>query len=300
MKVVFMPYLASMWDCLSKFYEKYKDIATVYVVPLPYYGKDVSGNFNKLYYDGHNFPKGIRIYNYRKFNLAKVHPDILFIHNAYDNANTIISVPPEYYSHKLKLYTNHLVYVPYFTGPKVPERFLGLPGARNADEIIVESESQKADYARVLGNNKEITICKSSKIESIQSMTLDDVVIPKSWSKKIKNKWVVLFNTGVNDFVNEYPTYFYEIEKNLKTLKERENTIIIWRPHPLLMQAIIATDRRFLDDYRRISDWFKTFGILDTSADLQRAVLLADEYYGDASSLCTLFKALNKKITLRY
>ena len=300
MKVLFVPYLASMWDCMAKFYDYYKKIAKVYVMPIPFYGRDSNGNFDKLYYDGRNFPKGVRISNYTKLDYKKLHPDIIFIHNAYDNANTIISVLPEFYSEKLKMYTQHLVYLPYFTGPKVPSCFIGLPGAKNADEIIVENEGQRNAYAKILGCKKQITVHKSSKIEVIQSMTLDDFIIPKSWLKKIQDKKVILFNTGVHDFVNHYPTYFYDVEKNLKKLKEREDYVILWRPHPLFTQAIIATNRRLLDEYERIVKWFKTFGIFDTSSNLQRAVLLADEYFGDSSSLTTLFRALNKKVTLKY
>lgn len=299
MTVVFMPYLASMWDCMSTIYEYYKQIAKVYVVPIPYYGKDAYGYFTKLYYDGRNFPKGVRITHYDKIDLKQLHPDKIFIHNAYDSHNLIISVEPKFYSYKLKACTNHLVYVPYFTASVVPEQFLNLPGAQNADEIIVETEQQKLAYARVLGEDKQITIRESSKIESILSEKLEDKVIPKRWQKKIQDKKVVFFNTGVHQFVCNPNYYFYGTRKDLENLKKKQDTVVLWRPHPLLTQAIIAVDKRLLIEYEELIKWFKTWGIFDTSSDLHRAVLLADEFCGDGSSITRLFEALNKKVSCR-
>ena len=299
MKVIFMPYLASMWDCMSKTYEIYKKKAKVYVVPIPFYGKRVNGMFDKLYYDGDNFPKGVKITRYDSIDIQKLHPDIIFIHNGYDAQNKLISVLPDYYSNKLKQYTDHLVYIPYFTGDNVADWLINVPGAKNADEIVVENDRQRKQYQRILGKDKLITVYKSSKVDYIKSMTDKKLRLPREWRTKIRGKKVILLNTGVYRFNMEYPNYFAELEKDLKELQSREDIVVLWRPHPLLTQAIIALAPHLLYDYNRIVGWFKTWGIYDTSADLQRAVLTADEYYGDCSSLHVLFEALNKPVKYR-
>ena len=300
MTVVFMPYLASMWDCLAKIYEIYKKKAKVYVVPIPFYGKTTTGRFDKLYYDIDNFPKGVKVTDYHKINLEKLHPDIIFIHNGYDAQNKLTSVLPEFYSNKLKQYTDHLVYVPYFTGGFVADWLINIPGAKNADEIVVESELQRKQYQKILGKDKLITVHKSSKIDYIKDLSTTRLRLPREWRNKIRNKKVILLNTGVYRYNSEYPRYLQILESDLKKLHAKKDIVVVWRPHPLFRHAIIALAPYQILEYNRIVEWFKTWGIYDTSADLQRAVLMSDEYYGDYSSVTRLFEVLNKPVKYRY
>ena len=116
-EVVFLPYKASMWDALESIWDaacKDPD-CDAYVVPIPYYDKNQDGSFGQMHYEGELYPDYVPIVRYDKFNLAEHQPDMIFIHNPYDESNYVTSVHPFFYSVNLKRYTDCLVYVPYFT-----------------------------------------------------------------------------------------------------------------------------------------------------------------------------------------
>ena len=80
-------------------------------------------------------------------------PDVIYIHNAYDDWNLVTSIHPNFYSRNLKKYTEELVYIPYFVlGETDPDNeqvveemkhFCFMPGIINADKVIVQSEDMK-------------------------------------------------------------------------------------------------------------------------------------------------------------
>ena len=97
-EVVFMPYKACMWDSLESVYlaAREDEYCDVYCVPIPYYDKREDGSFGELHYEGGAYPKNIEILDYRVYNLEERHPDIIYIHNPYDDWNHVTSVPERY------------------------------------------------------------------------------------------------------------------------------------------------------------------------------------------------------------
>ena len=116
LKIVFMPYKVSMWDCMESIWEAAVSDKNnkVFVVPLPYYERDGDGKIKKECYEGELFPRYVPIVNYKVFSLEREMPDIIYIHNPYDGANYVTSVHPDYFSLNLKRYTDMLVYIPYY------------------------------------------------------------------------------------------------------------------------------------------------------------------------------------------
>ena len=115
-EIVFLPYKASMWDSLESVWRKLDadpDV-TARVIPIPYYDKNPDGSFKQLHYEGTQFPADIPIELYEDYDLEAFHPDAIYIHNPYDEANYVTSVHPKYYSSVLKKQTEELVYIPYF------------------------------------------------------------------------------------------------------------------------------------------------------------------------------------------
>ncbi len=157
-EVVFLPYKASMWDSLESVWmaANADDDCDVYVVPIPYYDKNSDGSFSKMHYEGELYPDYVPITRYDAYNFEVRHPDVIFIHNPYDNCNLVTSVEPYFYSDNLKKFTNRLVYIPYFILGKIDpddqeqvekmRHFCVLPGTVNADKVIVESEEIRRIY----------------------------------------------------------------------------------------------------------------------------------------------------------
>ena len=175
MKVVFMPYKASMWDCMESVWEAAKadSDCEAYVVPIPFYEKTPEGGIAKECYEGDLFPKYVPITHYKDFPLEREQPDVVYIHNPYDNCNYVTSVYPEYYSPNLKKYTDMLVYISYYfngNGP-LPESHRDLPAYHYADKIIFQdqekvdslAESIPREKAAALGSPKVDRLLKLEK-----------------------------------------------------------------------------------------------------------------------------------------
>ena len=130
LEVVFLPYKASMWDSMESVWLAAKDDpkCDVYVIPIPYYDVNQDNSLGRMNYEGNQFPDYVPITDWRKYNIQESHPDVIYIHNPYDETNVVTRVHPDYYSKKLKSYTDMLVYIPYFVVSKhMPEEFCLLP-----------------------------------------------------------------------------------------------------------------------------------------------------------------------------
>ena len=79
--------------------------------------------------------------------------------------------------------------------------------------------------------------------------------------------------------------------------KEHQDEVaLLWRPHPLILTTIESMRPQLRDEYRQIVETYKEegFGIYDDTADMDRAVVLSDAYYGDPSSIVELFRKSGK------
>ena len=157
---VFLPYKVSMWDSLESVW-KAADAdpnCDAYVIPIPYFDKNPDGSFKEEHYEGNQYPNYVPVTHYDTFDFGKHMPDVIYIHNAYDDWNLVTSVHPDFYSRNLKNYTEELVYIPYFVLGEIDpdneqavegmKHFCFMPGIINADKVIVQSENMKKIYVR--------------------------------------------------------------------------------------------------------------------------------------------------------
>lgn len=158
MSVVFLPYKASMWDSLESVW-KAADAdpdCDAYVVPIPYFDKNPDGSFQKMHYEGDMYPDYVPVVSWEEYDLAAEHPDVIYIHNPYDEFNHVTSVHPYFYSKNLRNYTDKLVYIPYFILNEIEpdnqasvdkmKHFCFVAGTLYADQVIVQSENMRQIY----------------------------------------------------------------------------------------------------------------------------------------------------------
>ncbi len=109
-EAVFLPYKASMWDSMESVWKAADEDSDcdAYVIPIPYYDKNPDGSFGKEHYEGNQYPDYVPITRYDTYDFETRQPDIIFIHNPYDECNYVTSVHPFFYSKNLKLFTNHM------------------------------------------------------------------------------------------------------------------------------------------------------------------------------------------------
>ena len=106
-EAVFLPYKASMWDSLESIWKAADEDpeCDAYVIPIPYYDKNPDGSFGQLHYEGDQYPAYVPITNYHDYQFAERQPDMIFIHNPYDEYNYLTSVHPFFYASNLKQFT---------------------------------------------------------------------------------------------------------------------------------------------------------------------------------------------------
>lgn len=56
----------------------------------------------EMTYEGEEFAKQIPITDYREYAIEDNMPDVIFIHNPYDDTNRVTSLPEKYFSRELK------------------------------------------------------------------------------------------------------------------------------------------------------------------------------------------------------
>lgn len=322
-EVVFFPYKASMWDSLESVYLAAKEDpdCDAYCVPIPYFDKNPDGTLGQMHYEGDEYPANIEVISYLAYLLEERRPDVIYIHNPYDNYNRVTSVHPMFYSSNLKKYTDKLVYIPYFVTPDIlPEAFCVTSGCLNADLIIVQSEEVRNNYIDAFkqDNNtdtigidieiieKKIVALGSPKLEKAAKCNSEDYELPDEWAKLIVDadgtkKMLIFYNTSLGAILKYGEKYLDKLREVLKLFRQREDVVLWWRPHPLSESTLSAMRTELYHEYKKIVQQYLEgqWGIYDETADLYRAIAWCDAYYGDRSSVTMLFTAAQKPVLIQ-
>lgn len=331
LEVVFLPYKASMWDSLESVWiaADADESCDAYIIPIPYYDKNPDGSFKEMHYEAGEYPDYVPITYYNDYNFAEHHPDIIFIHNPYDEYNYVTSVHPFFYSKNLKSFTDKLVYIPYFILNEIDpdneeavryiEHFCTVSAVVNADFVIVQSEAMRQVYINTIekwlkGNDiprsyweKKILGLGSPKVDKVLSTVKEEVKIPEEWLKIIqkpdgKNKKIILYNTSVSAVLNYGEQMLEKIKSVFRVFREKQDEVaLLWRPHPLTHATIESMCPQLREEYSRIEEQYKRegWGIYDDTMDVDRAIVISDAYYGNTSSLVRLYQKTGKPIMIQ-
>lgn len=330
-EVVFFPYKASMWDSLESVWmaADADEDTDAYVVPIPYYDKNPDGTFREMHYEGDQYPDYVPITNWEEYDFEERRPDVMFIHNPYDEFNYVTSVHPRFYSKNLKKFTEKLVYIPYFILNEIdPDDDAAIEGmkhfcineaVKNADKVIVQSEDMRQVYIKVLteesGGSKEarsywekkIDGSGSPKVDKVLRTKKEDLEIPEEWMKVIQKpdgswKKIVFYNTSVTAILRHEEQMLKKIKSVFQTFQENKDEVaLLWRPHPLIESTLVSMRPELWEGYRKIREKYReeSWGIYDDTADMDRAVILSDAYYGDGSSIVQLYQKTGKAVMIQ-
>ncbi len=312
LEAVFLPYKASMWDSLESIWKAAKEDeeADTYVIPIPYFDRNPDTSLGAMHYEGALFPEEVEVTDYNNYDFELRRPDIIFIHNPYDDGNYVTSVHPYFYSENLKKFTEKLVYVPYFVGAGdgVAEGMALAKGVWNADYVIVQSEEEKQSYIQHFKNNyPQVDIADkllplgSPKFDKVHAVSRGDVVIPEAWKEKAGGRKVILYNTSLSCMLNGNEAYIEKLGRVFDFFTGREDAVLLWRPHPLMETTFASMRPELYGRYQRLRDRFidEEIGIYDDSSDMYPAIGFSDAYYGDWSSLVWLYRETGKPVMIQ-
>ncbi|MDE6214521.1 MAG: hypothetical protein K2M70_13740 [Lachnospiraceae bacterium] len=333
---VFLPYKASMWDSLESVW-KAADAdpeCDAYVIPIPYFDKNPDGSFREMHNEGNQYPKDVPVVSWETYDLATEHPDVIYIHNPYDECNHVTSVHPHFYSRNLRNYTDKLVYIPYFILSEIEpddqaaingmKHFCFTPGTIYADRVIVQSENIRQIYineyikaAKEMGLpgehvdrkflEKKFLGIGSPKLDKVSNTKKEDLEIPAEWLKIIEKpdgswKKIIFYNNSVSALLRHSEKMLKKMESVFEVFKENQDEVaLLWRPHPLIQATIESMRPQLWESYKEIRDRYieEEWGIYDDSADMDRVITLSDAYYGDGSSVVQLCREAGMPVMLQ-
>ena len=316
-KVVFMPYKASMWDSLESVWmaADKDERCEALVVPITYYELDNNQNPIKKVNERNLFPEYVNTVNDEEYDLENDLPDIIYIHNPYDEFNKVTRVESRYYSYNLKKYCEKLVYIPYYKwidGSSSP--ILGdfscfvdylILGSDAAVSDCKKHLSESADALGVDKDNFEKSVSNkllgigSPYIDKVKKINKNNTPFPSEWdATKMNGKKVILYNLTLGEIFN-----FHSLGKVKRTLdffkENKDDVCVIFRPHPLMRAALNSMFPNLLAEYDCVIQEFKRdgYGVLDEEEDMYVGFVWSDACYGmRRSSLTELYKYTGKPL----
>lgn len=314
---VFLPYKASMWDSLESVWRAADADSewTSLVMPIPYFTKNKDGSPGEMQYEGADFPPYVPIVDWQQYALEGLQPDVIFIHNPYDQYNLVTTVHPYFYASKIRKYTDKLVYIPYFVHKNevVLEHYCILPGTLYANMVILQSEKVREQYIRYYSAALPELVKKlgktaiKQKFQAFGSPKLDveetkETLIPDKWKPFLeKNIKVLFFNTHLSSVMKGKSEQFLKkLDWIFNYFQKRKDVVLLWRPHPLMLETAASMNPEAVEPYVQLVNRYREeqVGIYDDSKDLHRAINLSDAYYGDTSSVVELFRHQGKPIMI--
>lgn len=311
--IVFLPFKASAWDSFKDVYTAVSENPDfeVFVVPIPYYYKEYDGSLSNEQYDIDSYPKNIKIIPYNDFPLEFLHPDIIFIQNPYDEYNASTSVHPDFYSSKIRNYTEELIYIPWFGSCEIndgEERsyknlkyYVTVPGIVNSDFTLLESSQEQKMYIKKLEEWSQENIW-SSKILLKKDYALSKFGISLKSDKNDPSQISVLYYLGAGPSLDHADVFISRLKENIRMFKNKEDKL----------KLTLVTDHNLFDTIEKyapdlVPEYQKI--LADLSSDEHVAVLSDSEpleslvtcsaYYGDTSFISCEYIISNKPVMIQ-
>lgn len=285
-EVVFLPYKAAMWDSMETIWKAMNEDERYHVdvIPIPYYDKNPDGSFREEHNEGAAYPEYVPITEYGQYDFTERQPDVIFIHNPFDDCNYVTSVHPFFFSSNLKQYTQCLVYVPYFiSGGYISDTHYALNSYLYIDKILTQSESMKK-YFHPAFHNKLLPL-GSPKADRILSADYVET-LPDEWKEKINGKKVFLYNTSITGLLKDNEQLLKKIQYIFECFEEKKEAVLLWRPHPLMESTIHSMRPHLLQEYKRLIGETKRLSnvIYDSNPNVSLSAKISDAYIGESTS----------------
>ena len=299
LEVVFLPYKVSMWDSLESIWQAADadENCDAYVIPIPYYDRNPDGSFKEMHYEGDQYPDYVPVTDYGSYRFETRMPDIIFIHNPYDNYNYVTSVHPYFYSQNLKGLSDLLVYVPYFsTAGGMSEGQGKCISYYYVDYIMVQAEKFRGFYDPSLPQEK-LQPLGSPKFDRVVRICQNPPEAPGEWKEQMVGKKVYFYNTSLGGMLGNTQAFLKKMEYVFKCFEGREDACLLWRPHPLLESTFESVRARYKPVFDELKAYFirNKLGIYDDTPEITNTIALCDAYIGDAgTSVTSLFGIVGK------
>lgn len=305
-KIAFFPYKYSMWDSLESIWKAASkdERCECQVVPVPYYNKGTDGKLEELHYEGESFEKDIPILDYRNYNIEAENPDIVYIHNPYDEYNKVTCVHPVFFMENLKKRGAVMVYVPYYVA-RCCRKYEDLgskyrtKGAVLSDYIVLQCDKLKTAYEYSGIDSEKLIVAGSPKIDKICKLKERNQKGKSEWKSIVEDRKVFLFCSSISDMLTD-DNWIHCTNQVIDCVLADKSQALIWRPHPLLLQTLKTLKKDYVQEYLKICEKVQEAenGVIDESGDFGDAMAASDGMISDCSSLILQYTFLEKPILI--
>lgn len=319
LEILFLPYKASMWTALESIWQSavgYEN-CNVTVMPVPYYKLYLAEEKGEFAYEGDEFPDYVPVVSYKEYDIEKMRPDMIFIHNPYDDTNTLTRIPDEYHSQALKQHTDLLVYSPYANfgafNPVATHPFMCQTKAlQYVDYVVVQSKKVAKLYSDAGVAKEKLLTFGSPKADAIVNKLKEKQPLPEEWERKLAGRYILLLNIGLAYFVawRERETANGSTEDSfgikaiggfLRDMREVSDFGVIWRPHPLMKDMLrsrgLERELAFIAEMEQLIEDSENM-VIDRNADYIPAFQRSDGFYTTFTSLISEYMITGKPIAL--
>lgn len=298
LEVVFFPYKASMWDSLESIWmaADADPDCNAHVIPIPYFDRNPDYSLGEMHYEGAELPEYVPLMHFEAYNLELMRPDVIYIHNPYDEYNNVTSVDPRYYSHELKKYTDCLVYVPYYaTAGGMGEAQKSLSAYFYADYIVSQSERHKTFFDERIQN--KLLPFGSPKFDRVINICNNPPAAPAEWADIMTGKKIFFYNTSLGGMLADTEVFLKKMQYVFETFAKHPEVCLLWRPHPLIESTFDSMRPGYKKWFLKLKEFFivNKLGIYDNTPDITNTIALSDCYIGDSgTSVTSLFGMAGK------
>lgn len=287
-RFAFLPYKASMFDCMETVYLAARAHGLVAdLVPLDYQTlpdekwHNEAEAFRQMGYDAISFD-----------DFKEQSYDYIIIHYPYDRNNIVTRLTPEECTDRLKQY-GQIVYIPYHGNIAGPEwkRFFTTPGCTGSDVVVLGSDNDvkwfrevNPDYSGTIILSKRPLKVEAAKYHEADPMPEEYTVLAHP---------ITLVLGTLHTFTRNPAERIAKHRNTLQKLMQEEGSII-YRPHPLVRDAIAVMQPNYLSQYDAMMSDFRERVIVDESPFLSRAMRAADRMVCDPSSVTRTWEGTGK------
>ncbi len=314
-EVVFLPFKSSAWDSFEEVFEVYAndENTDVYVIPIPYYFKEYDGSLSDIRYDLNSYPTELNAIPFDTLSLNFLHPDIIFIQNPYDELNATTSIHPDFYSSKIKDYTNNLIYIPWFKSSQIDENdsrayknmdyYVTIPGIINSDLVLLATEQEKKMYIKKLTEwNPSLEKEWNTKIILLVDYISKLSTNSTSEESVISDKKTILYYIGTGQVFQNENSFLKKITSSLKLFEKNSEKITTYIVEDSTLRTTLDQFNPSLkNEYLNLLKEFAPFisERLCQDSELSELHHNFDAYYGDSSFLACEYSCKGKPVMIQ-
>lgn len=295
-KIVFFAQELFVWPCVEHLYnmavqDPRFDAKVVY---LPFYHPNTTYEDSNL----QEYKKrGVPIINYQDYNLTEDNPEIAVYVKPYNN------IPPAFFMREVEKIVKRTIYIPYgleFTKDLIRYAFHEYVHYRAWKHLAYGNIVKELGAIHGYRDGENIAVWGHPRVDN--HLIKCDYSIPEEWKAKIADRKVVLWCPHHTikpgpECVSTWLDYYQDV---FRMFEEREDLVLLWRPHPLLFGAIVNNDymsQREFDAFiaEKVS---RNNVLLDRTDDYRTAFSISDAIITDGTTFALEYLLTGKSLML--